>query len=81
MTLRLMGLRLDSDGAVIADLDSGTQSGRVTAKFDLGQGADLILASPQPDVFAEFASSIEEIRQITSAVIAFSVASHAARGE
>jgi hypothetical protein len=77
MSLRLVGLQVNSDGAVIADLDSGPQRGRVLARFDIDRGGNLLLASPDPDVFAEFASSIEEVRQITAAVIAFAVASQA----
>lgn len=75
MTLRLVGLRAGSNGTVLAELDPGTHEGRVHAKFDLDRGGAVVVASPEPDVFAGFAASIEEVRQITSAVIAFSAAS------
>jgi len=72
-----MGLQVNGDGDVIADFDSGTQGGRVVAKFDINRGGGLVVATPDPNVFIEFAASIEEVRHVTSAVIAFSVASHA----
>lgn len=75
MSLRLVSLHVNSNGAVIADLDSGTQEGRVLASFYLNRSEDLITAFPDPYVFRKFATSIEEVRQITAAVIAFSVAS------
>lgn len=75
MSLRLTGLQLDDDGAVIAELECDAPRGRVRAKFDLGQSGELVVASPEPDIFAEFATSIDEVRRITSAVIAFSKAS------
>jgi hypothetical protein len=78
MSLRLVGLQVNGDGAVIADLDPGTSQGRVLARFHLDRSGSLVVASPDPDVFAQFAASIGEVRQITAAIIAFSIAWHAA---
>lgn len=75
MSLRLMSLQLDDDGAVIAELESGAPRGHVRVKFNLGQSGEIVVASPEPDIFAEFAASVDEIRRITSAVITFSKAS------
>jgi len=75
MSLRLMGLQRDDDGAVVAELESGAPRRHVRVKFELDQSGDLVVASPEPDIFTEFAVSVDEIRRITSAVIAFSKAS------
>lgn len=75
MSLRLISLQLDNSGAVVGDLESGTPRGRVRVEFRLSRSGELVVASPDPDVFSEFAASVQEIRRITSAVIAFSKAS------
>lgn len=75
MSLRLMGLHLDNGGAVIAELESGTPRGHVRVKFNLDQSGEVVVASPERDIFTEFATSVDEIRRMTSAVIAFSKAS------
>jgi hypothetical protein len=46
------------------------------------RSGNIIVTSPEPDVFAQCAASIEEVRRITAAVIAFSAASRpSAEGE
>jgi glucosamine 6-phosphate synthetase-like amidotransferase/phosphosugar isomerase protein len=72
--LRLVGLRIEGD-SIIADFEHPSAEGGVSASFVIDRKRGIIVTSPTPDVFAELASSIDEVRRITSAVIAFGVAS------
>jgi hypothetical protein len=68
--LRLVGLRIDGD-SIVADFETTPAEDGVSATFVIDREGGIVGASPTPDVFAEFASSIDEVRKITSAVIAF----------
>jgi hypothetical protein len=77
MVLRLLGLRWEGEGCVSADLDSGIPRGHVRTNFEVGRSGDHITVWPDPDVLNEFATSIEEVRRIVSAVKAFFLAAEA----
>lgn len=75
MSLRLVSLRSDREGgSVVAELNPTSGEDRVLAKFQVDQQGRISVANPVPDVFRQFAASIEEVRRITAAVIAFAEA-------
>jgi hypothetical protein len=73
MSLRLVTLRSEGD-SVVAEFESSPGGEVVSASFTVDRKAGIVGAWPTPDVFAEYAGSIEEIREITSAVTAFAQA-------
>lgn len=76
MGLRLMSLRSDrEDGTVIAQLDPTSVKGNLFAKFQICEKGRISVAIPVPDVFREYAASIDEVRRITAAVLTFAEAS------
>lgn len=72
----MVSLRSDrEDGRVIAELDPTSGGRHVVAKFQVAESGKIQVATPVPDVFRQFASSIEEVHAITAAIIAFAEAS------
>lgn len=74
MSLRLVSLRHAGDDLVEAELESAPLGDRLVTTFEVDRGTDITVATPTPDVYAKAATSIEEVRRITQAVITFSLA-------
>jgi hypothetical protein len=69
MTLRLVSLRAEESGACLAEFVRGEE--HVTARFEVDERGGITTASPEPDVFAQFDGTAEDLRRIVGVILEF----------
>lgn len=73
--MKMIGLALGASEQIVASFTTSAGE-QVSATFTISEAGDVTVGNPEPDIFTGSNLSVDEVRRIVAAVIAFE---HAAR--